>query len=577
MRKNKFIALALAAGMTFCNVAATGIIAYAADTTKSANNSTSNFDLKITNSGSTTHTFEIYQIFKGTLSEENGVKTLSDIEWGDGVNSNSGYAKDHEATAAANEISTVADAEKFADDINSSLSNPTMSVDVDAGKDTTVSLPAGYYLVKDKDSTQTGDNAAYTQFLLRVVGDAEATTKLDAPSSLKKVKENNSLNTEKAEDEDARISGFAVGVQYNDVADYSIGEAIPYELVGTLPSNYDKYETYKYEFVDTMSAGLTLNQSEDKIKVYVKASKDAVKEDDITSAATITKDDHNLKVSFNDLKKAYPSATKDSVFVVRYEASLNSNAVIGLNGNDNTFHLVYSNNPNKGGEGSTGETPDDKNIVFTYELDNTKITYISAEDYTKLNDTDKTAYAEASYDLDSNGTAETVYKKVLSGAKFKLYDADNGGKGAVVTDGKFVEWTTDATKVTELVSGTDGLVKIAGLDEGTYYLEETAAPTGYNKLTKRVKIAIEATTANNQNWNEQAEDALTALSVKLNDGAALAGNATSGIVSTEIVNMPGAVLPSTGGMGTTILYVIGGILVIGGGVAIFIKRKKDAE
>jgi len=574
MKKNKFIALALAAGMTFCNVAATGVVAYADPATEqTASNS---YSLKITNSGNTKHTFEIYQIFKGTLSEENKVKTLSDIEWGDGVKSD--YAKDHEATAAANEITTVADAEKFADDINSSLSNPTMSVDVDAGKDTTVSLPAGYYLVKDKDATQTGDEAVYTQFLLRVVGDAEATTKLDAPSSLKKVKENSS-NTVNADgtEEDARISGFAVGSQYNDVADYSIGEAIPYELVGTLPSNYDKYDTYKYEFVDTMSTGLTLNTNDDKIKVYVKTSKDALKEDDITSAATITKDDHNLKVSFNDLKKAYPSATKDSVFIVRYEASLNSSAVIGLNGNENTFHLEYSNNPNMGGDGSTGETPDDKNIVFTYELDNTKITYMSATDYAALSGTDKEAYEETSYDLDNDGTAETVYKRKLSGAKFKLYDAAKSGKGAVIENGKFVEWTTDATKVTELVSGDDGLVKIAGLDEGTYYLEETAAPTGYNKLTKRVKIAIEATTDNSQKWDENAANALTALTVQLNDGAVQNGNTEKGIVSTEIVNMPGAVLPSTGGIGTTIMYVVGGILVICGGAAIFIKRKKDAE
>ncbi len=586
MKKNRFIALALAAGMTFCNVAATGVVAYADDITNT-NESSSTYTLTLKNSGATEHKFEVYQIFSGRLDTVNDKKTLSDINWGSGVNVDSDFVKTFtSAEDAANSIKTTANAETFADNINSSLTNKSAEITIAAGASKDVTVSAGYYLVKDADNSQTGDKSAYTLYLLQIVGNAEATTKLDVPSSLKKVKEN-STNTVNASgtETDSRISDFALGVQYNDIADYSIGEAIPYELVGTLPSNYEKYTTYKYEFVDTMSKGLTLNES--SVKVLFKSKKDDTKETDITSTATKTVTTSNetgkttLTVSFTDLKTAYPNADKDSVIIVRYDAKLNENAVIGLDGNENTFHLVYSNNPNQGGEGKTGETPEDKNIVFTYELDNTKITYISEADYTALDATAQENYTEASYDLDNNGEPEKVYKRVLSGAKFKLYDAATKGKGAVVdANGKFVKWTETATEVTELVSDANGLFKIAGLDEGTYYLEETEAPSGYNKISGRTTIVITAATANGQDWDEtkKAEAALTGLTVKLNDAAtAVAGNVESGIVNTEIVNMPGAVLPSTGGVGTTIMYVLGGILVIGGGAAIFIKRKKDAE
>jgi len=596
MKRNKIIALALAAGMTFCNVAATGIVAYANETTNTEGNAQSQDEanessdknstkklkgqtavLTIENTGKTAHTFELYQIFTGDLFIDGDKKTLSNIEWGASVD---GTKYDETAAKVAEKLSTETNALTFASELLSGQEpSPYKSIEnVESGETARFeNLPVGYYLVKDKDDSQNeAVDGAYTLYVLQIVGDADAKTKLSVPSSLKKVKENTkAVNTDGTETDD-RISDFPLGEQYNDVADYSIGEAIPFKLAGTLPSNYDDYTKYSYKFVDTMSNGLTLN--EDSVKVYFLSDKQSNNETPLTDNATIVKKEHELTVTFDNLKNV-TGITKDSIIVVEYDAKLNSGAVIGDDGNTNTFHLEYSNNPN--GDG-TGKTPEDKNIVFTYELDNTKVTYISVADYEKLSDTDKQAYTSAEYDLNNDGTVESVYKKVLSGAKFKLYNAETGGNGAIIEDGKFVEWTNDAAKVTELTSDEKGLVKIAGLDSGTYYLDETEAPSGYNKLTKRVKITINATTVNDQNWNETAETtgtdkALTALTVTLNDGSAIDGATSTGIVSTEIVNMPGAVLPSTGGVGTTVMYVIGGILVICGGIAIFIKRKKDSE
>ncbi|SFG63244.1 isopeptide-forming domain-containing fimbrial protein [Oribacterium sp. WCC10] len=622
MKKKNFLTLALIASMSMGTVTSQGFTAYAAtengSSTEGAEEKTDKYNFTIKNTGKTAHKFEIYQIFKGELTVTDAKRSLSYIKWGEGVDTTKlpNEINDEDAAKVAAKLTDEKDAkegkinvEEFAELISKALSeSATATIDIDAGNEGTVALPAGYYFVKDLDGSQEKlngkdvENGSYTQYILQIVGDTETETKLDAPSSLKKVKE----NVKKVEgDEDTRIASFKVGEQYNDVADYSIGDVIPYELVGTLPSNYDKYETYYYSFVDTMSEGLTLDG--DSVKVYFRPAvddsteielKEVTNKDDKTGyRKTVSTDDGStvLNVSFEDLKKAVAkdsgkeiNITKDSTFVVRYNASLNEKAAVGLPGNENEFHLEYSNNPN--GEGH-GKTPEDKNIVFTYEIDNEKVTYMSETDYALLNQEDKAKFEEVSYDLDGDGTAEKVYRRKLSGAKFKLftekgdvavfsYDVDDNGKKK---DFNFKGWKDADYKVaegesTEVESDANGLVKIKGLDSGVYYLEETEAPSGYNKLTDRVKLELTAVTVNDQNWEgKTAKDAaLKALTVKLNDKTEIKSDDNYGIVKTEIVNYTGSTLPSTGGIGTTIMYAFGAILVIMGGAAIIIKRRNDA-
>ena len=142
----------------------------------------------------------------------------------------------------------------------------------------------------------------------------------------------------------------------------------------------------------------------------------------------------------------------------------------------------------------------------------------------------------------------------------------------VDTDSKVAGWTDTAADATTLISDTNGLFKVIGLDDGTYYLEETKAPSGYNKLTNAVEVVITATTVNNQSWNSTPADALTKLDVTAG-GNAGTGDVATGIASINIANNKGSTLPSTGGIGTTIFYVLGGTLVVGSGIALVTKKR----
>ena len=308
-----------------------------------------------------------------------------------------------------------------------------------------------------------------------------------------------------------------------------------------MPSNIEKYAHYYYEFDDTLSNGLTYNADP-----VVKINGVEIDIDKVTVKST----GNSLKVIFNDIKEV-ATVTKDSIVTVDYTATLNSNAVIGLDGNPNEVKLIFSNNPNMTGDGTgkptdTGETPIDKVIVFTYELDVEKV----------------------------DGTENT---KKLSDAEFVLKrNAGENTEYAVVTSGKLEKWVDSIAKATKLVTGVEGLVKVAGLDDGTYYLEETKAPSTYNKLSEDVEIVISATTANNQNWSGTASDALTKIDVTAN-GEKGEGNVNEGSAKVTVVNNKGSELPSTGGMGTTIFYVVGSILVLGAAILLITKKRMSAR
>ena len=498
-------------------VLALSVCAFAADT----------YTITINNKASG-HTYEAYQIFAGDLSGTAPNYVLSNITWGSGITDAGKTALEDAATAAAG-ITDAAAAEKFATNVADYLStSKTSSVQGTDNYTITVSAP-GYYLIKDKDASLSTDNAdAYTKYIVKVVGPTTVDPKSSVPTVEKKVKEN-----VKSTPDDTNY-----GTGYNDVADYNIGDTVPFELIGTLPANYADYTTYNYVFHDTASAGLTIDAA--SVHVYVDGN-------EITTGFTTVLAGQSLTVTFTDLK-VVSAVNASSKIVVKYNATLNSNAEIGLPGNPNEVYLTFSNNPNKGGDGNTGKTPTDKVIVFTYELDTTKV--------------------------DGSDTAKT-----LSGAEFKLYKTDGTTPSyAIVADGKVTGWTTDETKATTLTSDSNGLFKVAGLDDGTYYLKETKAPVGYNLLANDVKLKITATTTNGQTWTDgDASSALTALTISVNDGTAANGILADGTVAATITNNSGSTLPSTGGIGTTIFTVAGVVLMIGAAVVLVTKRKVSGE
>ena len=331
------------------------------------------YTLTLKNEGSTPHTFQIYQIFSGDLDES---KTLSNIQWGTGIKEAS---KETLGTAAekAQTLTGESEAKEFAKTIQEHLNEDNkLEVRVEKNDSTTVAnLNAGYYLIKDKEGsqTQTPPNSAYTSYILKVVGNTTAKTKLDVPELVKKVQENSKKDIE--------------GNGWQDAADYNIDEVIPYKLTGTLPSNYAEYETYFYEFNDIMSAGLTF----DKMSVKVTVDGTTLTADQDYSLI-VHSDTNSFQVRFENLKAIQSvMITSTSQIVVEYKCRLNGNAVIAGNGNPNTAYLVYSNNPNQSGGGDHGKTPEDKNVVFTYKVvvndqdEGTKIDTVTVTEGTKFN------------------------------------------------------------------------------------------------------------------------------------------------------------------------------------------------
>ena len=484
------------------------------------------------------HTFTAYQVFSGR--EEGGI--LSDVQWGNGSDSTTFLAALKADTTYGSLFTDCTDAAAVAkvlgdNNTNTALANAVAELAYanKTGSGTALTscekeLADGYYLVVDT-TENVAAGSAYNTALLQVVGNIKITVKTDAPTVEKKVLE---------DDKYKQDGGYGQG--YNDVADYNMGDAVSFHLIGSVP-DMSRYDTYKYIFHDTLSAGLTLN--ENSIKVYVASDKAGTDKAEITDW-TKAVNEQSFTVSFADLKTVL-GVSQGKYIIVEYTATLNQNAVVGLNGNPNTVYLEYSNKPDQSGSGdnNTGNTPEDKVIVFTYELDTTKV---DGQDNTKK----------------------------LEGAEFKLHNADN--KWAIVNnEGKVTGWANTEEDGSTLTSDANGLFKVIGLDDGTYYLKETKAPTGYNLLSSEIPVVITATTTNGQNWTDGvASSALTNLAVTA-DGTAGTGNAGTGIAGITVANNKGNTLPETGGIGTTIFYVLGSVLVIGAAVLLVTKKRMSTK
>ena len=474
------------------------------------------------NNSTAGHTYEAYQIFTGDLSGT----TLSNIVWGSGV-SEAGQTALGDAAAKAETLKTEADAKAFAKAVAPYLTTAAGSANtVTDGKYVISGLAAGYYLVKDQDGSLTGDADAYTEYIIKVVSDTTATPKSSVPTVEKKVKDINDST-------DDAMTGW------QDSADYDIGDSVPFQLKATLANNVSSYTTYKVVFHDTLSKGLTYNND---AKVYIGGTET----NGFTVTATVNADGTTtLTVSCDDVKAL--GAGNSSVITVEYTAKLNENAVLGSAGNPNEVYLEYSNNPNKSEEGNneTGETPKDVVIVFTYK---TIINKVDSEN------------------------------KPLTGAAFKLEKLIKGKDGAAGTWTTVKEFTVDETTTSFTFSG---------LDDGQYKLTETKTPAGYNTIDP-IYFVIEAThdatadtpaltvlkaylTDENGNKKTEVKDGET---VNIDLGTV---DLTAGSITTTVVNKSGSELPSTGGIGTTIFYVLGSILVLGAGVLLVTKKRMSEK
>lgn len=447
--------------------------------------------------------------------------------------------------------------------------------------DSTTSLSDGYYVVtctiSNDDRTE---HTAQSLGMLSVLGGnagtlnigTTGTAKVGLPEVMKKVYE----NKKEATDDVAKIGGYTEDKKnWNDVADYCIGDSVPFKLYGTMPQDIANYEHYYYQFTDTLGWEFTAPTSV-TIKVNNTPISKPVNSDIFTSITTDTDGVTTITVTFEDVKEVIEAVSKrdalpTDVVTIEYNAVLNSNAVIGLPGQENKVDLTYSNNPNvsykpNGGSGDEtpgtpdenesdtpntpndkGKTPEDKVIVFTYEADFTKV--------------------------------DAVTKNPLSGVEFKLKRLQEGSTTeyeyvTLNSDGRVTGWDTTGTTIT---SGTDGTFKIIGLDDGEYMLEETKPLKDYNPIDDTTLI-INAGTVNNQTWNgKQPADALKSFKYKIgnSDEIEIKETLTGVKASGNIENKKGSSLPSTGGIGTTLFYVCGGAMVAVSGIFLITKKRMD--
>lgn len=497
----KLLALALALVMVF----ALATTAMAADTTISAPEGS-------------TRTYDIYQIFTGELSE--GV--LSNVKWGKNGTGIEGTTVDQTTLDALAAVNSKSNTEKLTE-IQKYVNLTSEKIGTVSNGDP-LTVPTGYYLIKDNGPVSDGE--AYSLHVVQVVGPTTIFPKVGTTTSDKKVKDTNDSKANSTTD-------------WQDSADYDIGDAVPFKLNATIAEDYANYtHGYKLTFHDTEEAGLTFNK--DSVKVYVDGALITTGYEVVTNGLT---DVCTFEVRFANLKDI-TSVHAGSVISVEYTSTLNGNAKIGSVGNKNTSHVTYTNNPNDEQAGENGKTPDDVVIVFTYKTIVNKVTKNPAYDASK--DTEKTG-------TDSDGNKEFI---PLKGAGFTLYKKNASGTyEAVGSEQNGDNMTTFAW---------------SGLDDGDYKLVETTTPAGYNTIAD-IEFTI---TAGHVDGDSPYLDTLSG---DVTSGTAtFTAVVTDGSLSTDVVNYSGSTLPSTGGMGTTLFYVLGSVLVLGAVVLLVSKKRMNA-
>lgn len=460
-----------------------------------------------------TGTYAAYQIFKGDLHE----KTLSNIEWGDNV-TDEGRTKFGNAADKAKTITTEADAKAFAVEVAKYLTDPAAGTGTDS---ITVSGP-GYYLIKN---TSVGEGEVFTDYILRVVGDVKVNPKSGKPTLDKQIRHNET------------------GV-WGVVGDNQIGDTVEFRTLTTVPI-VSGYTQYTYVIHDEMSAGLTSNVRSNE-DVTIKVNDETVLDKNYYTVTVDEVNTNKFTVTVDVL-----NAIKDGKMVegntlyTYYTGILNEKAKVYNDGKqDNKAYLEYSNNPHD--HATTNSTPVKVVYDWTFKMGVKKV---DGADGTPLTD-----------------------------AKFVLSKNGNCSLGTIGDDGT-PSTTTDLINLIENSDGsytvapagyngsvvnvmTAGDITINGLDDATvYYLYETKAPAGYNRLTAAVRFEITATYSD-------AGNNCTSVTATVN-------NDVQSSVSVNVRNNKGSTLPSTGGIGTTLFYVIGGGLMAVAAVLLVTKKRMN--
>ena len=392
----------------------------------------------------------------------------------------------------------------------------TVSADASNGKYTATftGLGYGYYVVAVPGATLANAKSQYATLVSVHSTKVDADIKGDLPTVDKKV----------------QVDGTG-----KDATDAKIGDTLPFTLTSTIP-DMSAYDTYTFNFKDTLSKGLTFGQ----VKSVKVENVTLTENTDYTVTTPTASNNNTLTVAMKDFKTKQ-QANAGKKITVTYTATLNENAVVGGAGNVNSAKIQYSNNPSTNG---TGESEPSKVRVFTYGFTVDKYT---GDKY----DNAATRLAGAEFTLaPKNGTA----------ISFVQVTAGSATANAVYRVAKAGE-----TGTTTITTPANGKVVFQGLENGEYTLTETEAPAGYNKLASAIGVKV-----NGQNDGTDTTNATVTITYNNDNGSSYNQTASNGVI--PVRNKSGVTLPGTGGMGTIAFTVIG-VLVIALGVAWTLKRK----
>lgn len=398
-------------------------------------------------------------------------------------------------------------------------------------------LPLGYYVIYGTGASLDNGSEVVTACALDTTTWSETDSaytitidvKVGVPTLEKKIVQNKGEESEKLVDVDSANIG--------DTVDFRVTSSVP-DVTG--------YTKYTFKMTDTMSAGLTPVNADGKLAVTVKIADDVIDAENYTVTNTENEDKTTtITVEFNDFYAlvGVKNANYDAGAAITfdYSAVLNADAVIAPNANPNTAKITYSNDPHTAATSkpTTNDTPDDTVNVYTFKLDIFKYT----------------------------GEEKTPLDK----AEFTVKNSDGEAVGFVLEDGKYrVATADDKNTTTTVISDSDGNIKVEGLKAGTYKVTETKAPAGYNLLESDIEFKIEPVYTENGNTLKElkapAEGAAYTLIMNDEDKADNSG------VRLDIENSTGTELPGTGGMGTFLIYAVGGALIAIAVISVTVRK-----
>lgn len=535
-------------------------------------------------------TLDLYQIFTATKSGENVAYTLNSAYEGffqskiSGASALTGEALSEKAYEyVKTQVGTNGDAETaktFAKDVlgwildSGNNITATKSVTTTANSTQISDLTYGYYLVYPKGATDTSTapgNQTYTSAASLVSITADTATinmKSNYPTVDKKIipaqsgsgitvgaivdgswEGNHQMELDDENDPEDTIAPHGAADE-KKAGDFAIGDTVTYQLTSKVP-DMTGYNSYTFKFTDTLSKGLDL-----KAILSVKVGNTTLKAGKTgtnTYALAYDKTSRILTVTLNDFYNSYKNHTGEAITVV-YTATLNKDAVIGMNPNTNKAVVEYSNDPKSDGTGKS-----EPSIVDVHTFDFTIYKYY-------LKGQNKTALANAEFELYK---ANTTGDAADTNAKINIVDEGNGVYRQATADEAKATGFTSA----KIVSDADGKVLVKGLDAGIYYLRETKAPEGYNKLLSDIKVEIKPV-------YDETTGKLTSYSVDYTYN----GNTTTGSTITNktdspevaVENKTGAQLPSTGSKGA-LMVTLAGIVLFGALTASKAFGKKKAK